>query len=549
MEKARENNLRKPTKTISGIAPVAVMLPPRKCEHGCCVYCPNLNVPQSYTPRSPVVLRASAWGYDSYKQVVARLETLEAMGHSVEKVELIIMGGTFLQYPMEFQNKFVKGLYDGLNCRKSKTLKDAKKLNETARHRCVALCIETRPDVIDVERMLEFGCTRVELGVQIIDDKIYEKVSRGHKIKDVVDATKVLKNAGFKIGYHIMPGLPGSNIKKDLKLFKKMFSDSKFKPDQLKLYPCQVMPCSELEKIYWKGKYKPYTKEETEKVLLAMLKVVPNYCRVMRMMREIPPEYIVAGTIHIDLRKDIEELLRGSGTQGCNRKGHENLQAGTPNTLKGTRNIRKNIFTKGKEIKEIRYREVGFNMKDLNLDLKLRITKYKASGGGEYFLEIVNKDNILFGLLRLRIFDELHSLNANDISGSKSQADFSLKKVIKMKNSDNKCSTNRKGIKSSSINKFCMLRAKGNERAILRKEKVAIIRELHVYGPALKLGEAGNMGGAQHTGLGKWLLEEAEEIVRAKKIKELKIISGVGVREYYKKFGYNLEREYMVKKI
>jgi len=251
MKKPKKGEIRKPVKTISGITPVAVMLPPRKCEHGCCVFCPNFDVPQSYTPMSPVVLRASRVKFDAYKQVKGRLEAFKAMNHPVEKVELIIMGGTFLQYPKKFQYNFVKGLYDALNNKKSKDLKSAKKLNEKSKNRCIALCIETRPDVCVkyVDRMREFGCTRVELGVQIVDDKIYEKVKRGHKVKDVIDATCELKNAGFKVGYHLMPGLPGSNSKKDLRLFKKLFKDSDFKPDQLKLYPCQVMPCSELEEI------------------------------------------------------------------------------------------------------------------------------------------------------------------------------------------------------------------------------------------------------------------------------------------------------------
>src|SRR3989339_2093705 len=450
MKKPKFGEIRKLTKTISGVTPVAVMLPPRKCEHGCCVYCPNMDVPQSYTPRSPVVMRASLVNYDSYKQVVGRLKAFEYMNHPTEKVELIIMGGTFLQYDKKFQYYFVKGLYDGLNNKKSKTLADAKKLNERARHRGVALCIETRPDVcVDfINRMREFGCTRVELGVQIIDDKIYKKINRGHLVKDVVEATRVLKDAGFKVGYHLMPGLPGSNPKKDLKLIKKIFSDSNFKPDQIKIYPCQVMPCSELENWYWAKKYKPYTKEQIAKLLISIMKIVPRYCRVMRVMREIPPEYIVAGTKNIDLRKDVEEVLR----------------------------------KKKAKLEEIRYREIGFNMKDLNLDLKLQITKYKSSKGDEYFLEIVNKEEVLFGLLRLRIFG-----------------------------------------------------------------KSAIVRELHVYGPALKLGEEGKLG--QHIGFGKWLLEEAEKIVLGKKINELKIISGVGVREYYRKFGYKLEESYMVKKL
>ncbi len=454
MFKPKKGEVRKPVKTISGITPVAVMLPPRKCKHGNCVYCPSLNVPQSYTPKSPVVMRAAQVNYDSFKQVKARLEAFKIMNHPIEKVEIIIMGGTFLEYPKKFRYEFVKKIYDGLNGRVSKNLEQAKKLNEVAKSRCVALCIETRPDVCEkyISELREFGCTRVELGVQIIDDKIYQKVKRGHKVSDVVNATLALRNAGFKIGYHIMPGILGSDPKKDLNLFEKLFSDARFKPDQLKIYPCQVMPGSELENIYWKGKYKPYSKKQIQALLIKMLKVVPRYCRVMRIMREIPPEYLVAGTTRIDLRKDIEEELR-----------------------------REKI-----KIKEIRFREVGFASQrgEIDLNLNLKITKYQASGGEEYFLEVVNSNDVLFGLLRLRIV-----------------------------------------------------------------EGVAIIREVHVYGQALKIGEKG--GVSQHNGWGKELIKNAEDISKKNKCGELRIISGVGVREYYKKLGYRLSDlkrgEYMIK--
>ena len=554
MLKPNKNEIRKPTKTISGVTPVAVMLPPRKCKHGNCVYCPSLNVPQSYTPKSPVVMRASLVNYDSYKQVKARLEAFKAMNHPTNKIEIIIMGGTFLEYPKKFQYEFVKKIYDGLNNSVSKNLELAKKKNETAKHRCVALCVETRPDVCVkyIRRLREFGCTRVELGVQIIDDKIYKKINRGHMVEDVVKATRELRNAGFKIGYHIMPGLPGSNMQKDLRLFKKIFSSDDFKPDQIKIYPCQVIPGSELENWYWKRKYKPYSKEQTEKILIEMLKIVPRYCRVMRIMREIPPDYIVAGTTKIDLRKDIEEELR-----------------------------KKNF-----KLKEIRYREVGFNFRNLgslrsqidgseqtssssslkkkdnqriqteqNSGLRLKTTKYRASGGDEYFLEIVNSDDILFGLLRLRIFDELHSViptrppkklssRCSDINGSEQTS---------LSSSLSKNNYNIKNPKLSSIKyKINNIKSKNyissSNKFLAKRERISIIRELHVYGQALKLGEPGGIG--QHTGLGKWLLEEAEKIVAKNKISELKIISGVGVREYYKKLGYKLENgegEYLVK--
>ena len=523
------NEIRKPTKTISGITPVAIMLPPRKCAHGSCLYCPDLNVPQSYTPKSPVVMRASALKYDSYEQVKARLKAFEAMHHPTEKIELIIMGGTFLEYPEKFQYEFIKKCYDGLNEKKSKTLAEAQVLNETSKHRCIALCIETRPDVCSkfIARMREFGATRVELGVQIIDDEIYKKIKRGHKIKDVVEATKNLKNAGFKVGYHIMPGLPGSDLKKDLKLFKKLFSDKRFKPDQLKIYPCQVIPGSELEKIYWKKQYKPYTKEQTQQILVEMLEQVPRYCRVMRVMREIPPEYLTAGVINIDLRKDIEKELRKNNSK----------------------------------IKEIRYREIGFALRDnreVNLDLKLKTTKYKASDGDEYFLEIVNKDDILFGLLRLRIFNELHSSLARDIGGlvpDISQGTSLKKQLMKKSNEENdKKDKSFLVIKNPSISSALARdksRAGGwesDERGNVGQYNQAIIRELHVYGQALKLGEK-NKTASQHKGFGKWLMNESEKIAQKNKCKKIFVISGVGVREYYRKLGYVLEGGYMRKEV
>ncbi|MFA5856579.1 MAG: tRNA uridine(34) 5-carboxymethylaminomethyl modification radical SAM/GNAT enzyme Elp3 [Candidatus Pacearchaeota archaeon] len=457
------NEIRKPTKTLAGVTPIAVMSKPRKCKHGTCLYCPSLDVPQSYTPKSPPVLRAERLDYDPYEQILSRLKAFELMNHPTEKIELIIMGGTFLDYPIKYQYEFIKRCYDALNSgKKSKNLEDSKKINETAKHRCVALCIETRPDTCsdkEIKRILEFGCTRVEIGVQCLDDKIYDFVNRGHSVKDVIDATKRLKEAGFKIGYHMMIGLPLSNPKKDLEMFKELFNNENFKPDQLKIYPCQVIKGSGLSKLYEIGKYKPYDIKIMQDLLVKIMKLIPNYCRVMRVMREIPPDFLIAGTERIDLRKDVEEELRG--------------------------NINKNK----NKINEIRYREIGLAIRDgikIDNNLKMKISEYKSSSGKEYFLEFINKDNILFGLLRLRI-----------------------------------CNNSE-----------------------------AIIREVHVYGQALSIGEKGKDFG-QHKGMGKELIKKAEKIVKDNKINELKIISGVGVREYYKKLGYNIDKNniYMEKRL
>lgn len=450
--------VKKPVRSISGVTPLTVVLGPRKCDHGTCIYCPGGEyVPQSYTDKSPAVMRAMKLAYDPYGQVKARLKVLKLMKHQTDKIEIILIGGTFLQYPKDYKYNFIKKIFDALNDKNSKNLEEAKKINETAEHRCVALCIENRPDNCadkDIKEMLKFGATRIEIGVQIPDDKIYKKINRGHLVQDVIDATERLKNAGFKLGYHIMPGLPYSNVKNDLKLSKKIFQDEKFRPDQLKIYPCQVVEDSPLAKIHKKINYKPYTTKQTEQFLREIFKIIPRYCRVMRIMREIPKEKMASEIIKLDIRKEIEDKLRDEGIK----------------------------------IQEIRMREIGFNKENLDLNAKLKITKYRASDGEEYFLEFVNKDDVLFGLLRLRIFDE-------------------------------------------------------------KKQKTAIIRELHIYGQALNLGEKGLE--SQHRGLGKILMQKAEEIAKKHGIKKISVISGVGVREYYKKIGYELDEEgiYMIKEL
>jgi elongator complex protein 3 len=451
-----ENRAKKPVRTISGVTPLTVVLKPRKCDHGTCIYCPGGDyVPQSYTDKSPAVMRAINLGFDPYEQVKNRLYVLDRMGHPTDKIEIIVLGGTFLQYDLEYQYNFIKRCFDALNGEDSETLEEAKKKNETAEHRCIAMCIENRPDNCspeEIERMLEFGATRIEIGVQMPDDEMYRKTNRGHKVKDVVEASERLKDAGFKLGYHIMPGLPYSNPEKDIDLFDRIFSEEKFRPDQLKIYPCQVIEDSPLAKIHEEIGYTPYTEEQTKDILDKMMRRIPRYCRVMRVIREFPKEKLVDGIEKLDLRKDVEEDFR---------KNEE-------------------------PIKEIRMREIGFNKnlkKDIDLNAKMKITEYNSSNGKEYFLEFVNKDDILFGLLRLRI-------------------------------------------------------SKGK----------AMVRELHVYGHSVKIGEK-EENAAQHTGLGKALLEKAEEITKENKIDKLSIISGIGVREYYKKLGYGLEAPYMIKKL
>jgi elongator complex protein 3 len=368
--------MRKLSRTISGVTPVAVMARPMGCP-GACVYCPTFPAaPQSYTPESPAVQRARARDYDPLRQTELRLQVLTEMGHHTDKVELIIMGGTFLAAPEDYQRQFIKGCYDALNGQPSATLDEAKRLNETARNRCVGLCIETRPDwcgKTELARMLEFGTTRVELGVQMLDDDIYELVRRGHRVSHVVAATRLLKDHGIKVHYHWMPGLPGSTPARDLSLSRLLFADPRFRPDGLKIYPTMVVSGTELEKWFLDGRYRPYEYDVMTGLIAAIKAEVPKYVRISRVLRDIPSKYIVGG-----LRDSLRDLIR-----------ERMKQAGT-------------------ECRCIRCREYGHRVRSGTKPGEPRLVRldYEASGGTEVFLSFEDDRETLFGLLRLRIQHE-----------------------------------------------------------------------------------------------------------------------------------------------
>ena len=365
--------MRKFARTISGVTPVAVMTLPMKCP-GQCLYCPTYsNTPQSYTPESPAVLRARKCDYDARQQVKLRLRILSEMGHPTDKVELIVMGGTFLAYPEDYQYQFIKDCYDALNGVESPTLEEAKRLNETAKHRCTGLCIETRPDWCgqkEIDRMLEFGTTRVELGVQTLNDEIYRLVRRGHKVADVVKATALLREHGFKVHYHWMPGLPGSTPQEDLEISRRLFADDSFRPDGLKLYPTVVVEGTELERWYKDERYQPYDVNTMVNLLVEIKSMVPKYVRISRVLRDIPAKFIMAGC---------KDSLRGM--------------------------IKQRMRQKAVECKCIRCREYGHRARDGWEIGKPHLVRmdYEASGGREIFLSFEDDKETLFGLLRMRI--------------------------------------------------------------------------------------------------------------------------------------------------
>ncbi len=366
----------KPTRSISGVQVIAVMLPPFPCP-GECIYCPSAmedkTAPKSYTGHEPSALRAQRLGHNPYKIVSNRIAQLDITGNHAKKIELIFQGSSFTAMPKKQQELIVKKSLDAINEKKSKSLLAAKLLAEHSKRRCVGITFETRPDLCgkeEIRQLLSLGGTRVELGVQNPDDEIYKKVCRGHSVQDVTDSTQLLKDSAFKVLYHLMPGLPGSTYKKDLKNFKMIFSDPRFKPDMVKFYPCLVIKGSELYNDWKSGDFEPMGEAEAAKLLAEIKSEVPKWVRVMRVNRDIPSTVISAGVKKTNLRQMVEEELHKMGKK-CNC---------------------------------IRCREAGIVAREKEVDVsKAKIQKefYDASGGEEAFISAESKD-ALFGFVRLR---------------------------------------------------------------------------------------------------------------------------------------------------
>jgi len=376
---------RKITRTISGVTVVAVMTKPHPCpQPEPCAYCPGgpqYGVPQSYTGFEPAAMRGLQNSFDPYFQVKKRIRQLQDIGHNVDKVELIIMGGTFPSTPQDYQTHFIQRCLDAITNKKSASLEEAKKNAETSKTRNVGITVETRPDWAKkshVDQMLSMGVTRVEVGVQNPNDKIYRLVGRTHTVKDVVEATQIMKDAGLKIVYHLMPGMPGSSMEKDVKAFKQVFTSPDFKPDMIKIYPCLVLKDTKVFKWYKEGDYRPYTTEEAADLVVEMKKIIPPWIRIMRVQRDIPAPLILAGVKRSNLRQLVQQKMKEQNMH-CNC---------------------------------IRCREVGHKImaEGIKPDLEKVETlsqRYEASEGTEIFISAEDRENdVLIGYLRLRIPSE-----------------------------------------------------------------------------------------------------------------------------------------------
>ncbi|MCI0497909.1 MAG: tRNA uridine(34) 5-carboxymethylaminomethyl modification radical SAM/GNAT enzyme Elp3 [Thermoplasmata archaeon] len=310
---------KKPSRTLSGVAPIAVMTSPAPCPHGTCSYCPGgvgNGTPQSYTGREPAALRAAQNDYEPHRQVKARLDQYMAIGHPTDKVDLIIMGGTFTARESAYQESFVKGCLDAMNGASSTTLMAAQAANGTAPHRCIGLTVETRPDLFTgrrVEDAIRLGATRVELGVQALRDEILTGVGRGHTVADTVAATADARDAGLKVLYQMMPGLPGSSPSEDLEDFRLAFTDPRFMPDMVKIYPTLVVAGTALHGEWAAGRYSPLDDERAIELVAAIKRMTPPWVRIQRVQRDIPAPLIAAGVRRGNLRELAAGRLASTG--------------------------------------------------------------------------------------------------------------------------------------------------------------------------------------------------------------------------------------------
>jgi elongator complex protein 3 len=451
----------KPVRTLSGVATVTVLTEPSDCP-GMCLFCPTEpGMPKSYLPDEPGARRAVQHGFDPFAQTASRLEALHAIGHSTAKVEMLILGGSWTAYPAAYRQRFVQRCLDALNGFDSASLEEAQRANAGASHRNVGLVIETRPDGITPEAVRELralGVTKVQLGAQSLDDRILELNHRGHSVADTRRAIQLLRAAGLKIVLHWMPNLLGATAESDRLDFTKLWSDVDLRPDEIKIYPCQLLASAGLAAVWRRGEYAPYSTEQLVSLLADLKPTIPRYCRVNRVVRDIPSGNVIAGNRRTSLRMDAQaELAR-----------------------------------RGKRCVCIRCREVRARPLDLG-ELRLEDLVYSAGAADEHFLSFVTPDDGLAAYLRLSLpgtdsptlgLDDLHS--------------------------------------------------------------AALVRELHVYGESLALGVE-EAHAAQHVGLGRRLMMEAEAAAARAGYPRLAVIAALGTRNYYARLGYRLGETYMLK--
>jgi len=469
----------KPTRTISGVAPVTVLTKPYPCP-GKCIFCPtDARMPKSYLHDEPGAMRAEMHAFDPYNQTFARIKAFEDLGHSAKKVELLILGGTWSSYKRDYQEWFIQRCMDAMNGRDSSSLEEAQIWNETSKHRNVGLVIETRPDHInpdEIRWLRRLGVTKVQMGAQSLDDHVLDLNKRGHTVEQTRQAVTMLKAAGFKIVLHWMPNLLGATPESDRADYLKLWSDVALRPDELKIYPCSLLANAELYEYWQRGEYHPYSDEELIDLIADSMARTPRYCRINRVIRDIPAPNIVAGSKRSNMRQDAD------------REMHK----------------------RGLRCECLRCREVRGSSVNAN-ELRLDVMKYETRFGMENFISFVTRDDKVAGFLRLSLPDLTPNPSPNDKEHERNLV-------------------------------------RGARLGLPEIENAAMIREVHVYGPSLGLGDESE-GEAQHVGVGLNLINAAQELAASAGFKKLAVISAIGTRPYYRKRGFEIDGLYMTRNL
>jgi elongator complex protein 3 len=495
----------------SGIAVITSLLKPYPCP-GKCVYCPTeVKMPKSYIASEPAAARSLKLNFNPYLLMQRRIAMLEANGHPTDKIEYITKGGTWNAYTLKYQYWYMLESFKACNnlSRKKEipyteesfwkdtplselinaTLKE-QTYNETATHRIIGVTLETRPDAITpktIHHMRQQGCTRVELGLQAPDDRILTLIQRGHTVEQFKKAMYLLRQAGFKVDLHFMPDLPGTTPAHDVEMYTQLFSDRELRPDMVKIYPNTVIKSAELYEWFQDGRYTPYGEEALFHALLDMKRATPRYCRISRLIRDIPEPEIQAGNKITNLREALQdELAKHDERCVCLRC--------------------REIFRQRDKL-------------DPTVEPQIFVDEYETAGGTEYFITFEDPKRIaVYGFLRLRIPEIM------------SEMDFPMTGEVGM-----------------SVEELMRVNKQLYD-LMPELQYAAFVRELHVYGQLVKIGKKNELA-AQHKGYGKRLMQKAEEIVQEHGMKKLAVISGVGVRGYYAKLGYRKQGTYMVKSL
>jgi elongator complex protein 3 len=451
----------KPTRSQAGVTVITVLTKPYPCP-GKCIFCPtDVRMPKSYLHDEPGAMRAERHAFDPYEQTTARIEALERIGHPTDKLELLILGGTWSSYRRDYQEWFVKRCLEGMNGQIAASLTEAQVANATGKKRNVGLVVETRPDHIDAEELRWFrylGVTKVQIGVQSLDDRVLALNNRGETVADIRKAMRLLRLAGFKIHAHWMPNLLGATPESDVEDFGRLWQDPALRPDELKIYPCMLVENAELYGYWQRGEYRPYTEEEITEVLIACKVQVPAYVRINRVVRDIPTTNVVAGMKRANLRQIAQQRMAERG-----------------------------LICRCIRCREVRRQQVELS------ELRLKRVTYKTDATTEHFVSFETEKHIA-GFLRLSLPRADVELPIPELAGQ------------------------------------------------------AMIRELHIYGPAVPIGEPGQ-GDAQHSGLGAQLLSEAKNIARAAGYNRLAVISAIGTQAYYDRHGFEPDGLYQSAKL